>query len=81
MRSYAESVAGWFGHNASLAFLPWHEWKETVSERDAALTRDHMLHSPCASIEKARRVLGFEPRYTAIEAVRDAVSTQLPRIA
>jgi nucleoside-diphosphate-sugar epimerase len=81
MQSYAESVAGWFGHNASLAFLPWDEWKETVSERDAALTRDHMLHSPCASIEKARRVLGFEPRYTAIEAVRDAVSTQLPGIA
>ena len=77
MLAYAESVASWSGRKAKLAFLPWDEWKATVSERDAALTRDHMLHSPCASIEKARRVLGFEPRYTAVEAVRDALSTQL----
>ncbi|HMA21909.1 MAG TPA: NAD-dependent epimerase/dehydratase family protein, partial [Gemmatimonadaceae bacterium] len=80
MRSYSESVAGWFGRKANLAFLPWDEWKAKVSERDAALTRDHMLHSPCASIEKARRVLGFEPRYTAVEAVRDALATQLQGI-
>lgn len=77
MLSYAESVASWSGRKANVAFLPWDEWKATVSERDAALTRDHMLHSPCASIEKARRVLGFEPRYTAVEAVRDALATQL----
>jgi nucleoside-diphosphate-sugar epimerase len=77
MLSYAESVASWSGRKADLAFLPWDEWKATVSERDAALTRDHMLHSPCASVEKARRVLGFDPRYTAVEAVRDALATQL----
>jgi nucleoside-diphosphate-sugar epimerase len=73
MRSYAESVAGWYDRDANLHFLPWDEWKRTVSERDAELTRDHSLHSPCASIEKARRVLGFEPRYTAAEAARDAI--------
>ena len=81
MLSYAESVASWSGRMANVAFLPWDEWKATVSERDAALTRDHMLHSPCASIEKARRVLGFEPRCTAVEAVRDALATQLQGIA
>src|SRR5688500_7257534 len=74
LRSYAEAAAGWWGREAHLKLLPWKEWETTVSESDASLTRDHVLHSPHASIEKARRALGFEPQYTAVEAVRDAVS-------
>ena len=74
MRDYAEAAASWFGREANLEFLPWDEWWMTVSERDAEITRDHILHSPHASIEKARNLLGFEPRYSAIAAARDAVS-------
>ena len=74
MRSYAEQAAQWFGRNANLAFLPWEEFRTTLTPREAALTYDHMAHSPHASIDKARRVLGFEPRFTAVEAVKDAVT-------
>jgi len=74
LREYAEEAASWFGRKANLDFLPWDEWRMTVSERDAEITRDHVLHSPHASIDKARTTLGFEPRYSAIEAARDAVS-------
>ena len=81
MRAYAETVASWFGREANLAFLPWGEWRATVSERAAELTRDHMLHSPCASIAKARRVLGFEPRFSALSAVRDALTAMYPALA
>lgn len=73
MRDYAEAAASWFGREANLDFLPWDEWQSTVSERDAAITRDHILHSPHASIDKARDVLGFEPQYSAIAAAREAV--------
>lgn len=73
MASYAQTVAGWFDREARLEFLPWAEWRLTVTERDAALTEDHMRHSPCASIAKAERLLGFIPRYTATEAVREAL--------
>lgn len=73
MRDYAEQAAGWFGQRARLEYVPWEEWRTAVSERDAALTRDHMLHSPFASIGKASRMLGFEPRYTAVEAAKEAV--------
>jgi len=72
--SYAETVASWSGRKAKLAFLPWDEWTKTKSERDAEITLDHVMHSPCASIAKAERILGFNPRYTAVEAVRDALS-------
>ena len=74
LREYAEAVAGWSGNSAALEFLSWEDWKKTASERDAELTRDHMVHSPCASIAKAERVLGFTPRFSALEAVRDALS-------
>jgi nucleoside-diphosphate-sugar epimerase len=73
MRAFAEAAASWFGRDANLAFLPWDEWRLTVSERDAEITQDHVLHSPHASIEKARRVLGFDPQFTATSAVRDAI--------
>lgn len=73
MRKYAETAASWSGREANLAYLPWDDWQETVSERDAAITYDHLRHSPYASIAKAERLLGFSPRYTATEAVRDAL--------
>ncbi|MHB8838367.1 MAG: NAD-dependent epimerase/dehydratase family protein [Gemmatimonadaceae bacterium] len=73
MRAYAETAAGWFGREARLAFLPWEAWRTTASEGDAALARDHVLHSPRASIAKAKRMLGFAPRYTALDAAREAV--------
>jgi nucleoside-diphosphate-sugar epimerase len=73
LRDYAEEAASWFGRKANLDFLPWDEWRTTVSKRDAEITLDHVMHSPQASIEKARTVLGFEPRYTATAAAREAV--------
>jgi nucleoside-diphosphate-sugar epimerase len=78
LRSYAEAAAAWFGQEARLAYLPWTQWRVTVSERDAALTWDHVRHSPCASIEKIRRVLGFVPRFSAVDAARDAVAALYP---
>lgn len=81
MRAYAEGAASWFGREAKLDYLPWNEWRLTVSERDAEITRDHILHSPHASIEKARAGLGFEPRYTAVAAARESVADlQLPGV-
>ena len=80
MRAYAEEAAAWFGQEARLEFLPWAEWRRTVSERDAAITRDHILHSPHASIAKARTTMAFAPRYSAIAAARDAVAAMYPTL-
>ena len=80
MRAYADAAAAWFGHEARLEYLPWEAWRGTVSERDATMTHDHILHSPHASIQKARRVLSFEPRYSAIAAARDAVTAMYPSL-
>jgi nucleoside-diphosphate-sugar epimerase len=73
LRGYAEQMAEWFGKPARLRFLAWDKWKTGVSERDARITEDHLRHSPNCSIAKAQRLLGYDPRYAAIEAVREAV--------
>ena len=80
MRAYAKAAASWFGRAANLAYLPWEPWRFTVGERDAALTHDHLLHSPCASVGKARATLGFTPRYDAIAAAREAVAILYPEL-
>jgi nucleoside-diphosphate-sugar epimerase len=74
LRGYAELTAAWFGQEANLKFLPWGEWKATVSEQDAAATFDHIAHSPNCSIEKAHRLLGYQPRYTSFQGVTDALT-------
>jgi nucleoside-diphosphate-sugar epimerase len=73
LRGYAESMAAWFGRQARLQFLPWDQWKQTVSPEEAAATWDHIAHSPNSSIAKARRLLGFQPRYRSLEAVQESV--------
>jgi nucleoside-diphosphate-sugar epimerase len=73
LRGYAERMFAWFGRRPALAFLPWEEWHKTASEEDAKETLEHISHSPCCSIEKARRVLGYQPRYTSLEAVTESV--------
>ncbi|MHB0961571.1 MAG: NAD-dependent epimerase/dehydratase family protein [Gemmatimonadaceae bacterium] len=80
MRAYATAAAAWFGQEARLEFLSWEKWRRTVSERDAAIARDHILHSPHASIHKARTTIGFKPRYSAIAAARDAVAAMYPSL-
>jgi nucleoside-diphosphate-sugar epimerase len=74
LRGYADAMAAWFGETVRLRFLPWEEWRTTVSAEEAAATWDHIAHSPNCSIAKASRLLGYQPRYTALEAIQESVA-------
>jgi nucleoside-diphosphate-sugar epimerase len=74
LAGYAESVAGWYGQEARIRFLPWDEWRSTVSGKDAQITWDHIARSPNCSIRKAQRLLDYQPRYRSLEAVRESVA-------
>ncbi len=73
LRGYAEVVATWFGKTAYLKFVPWEEWKNSVSPEDAELTWDHIAHSPNMSIEKAKQYLNYRPRYSSLQAVHESI--------
>ena len=74
LRGYAEAMYRWFGHKPDLAFMPYTEWAATQDKADADATWEHVARSPNCSIEKGRRLLGYAPRYTSLEAVQEAVT-------
>ena len=73
LRGYAEAMAAWFGQPIRLSFAPWEKWRETVSEEDGQMSWDHLSHSPNCSIAKAHRLLNYQPRYSSLQAVQEAV--------
>ena len=73
LRGFAEATAGWFGKSANLRFVGWQEFCQLVPERDWSMTWDHIAHSPNGSIAKAQRLLGYQPRYTSLQAVYGSV--------
>ena len=72
LNGYARHVASLFGKEANLTYAPFEEFKTRVSEKDAALTWDHISHSPAASMEKVRNVLHYEPK-TPYETVDECI--------
>lgn len=74
LRGYAEAMFRWFGQEPRLRFQPFEEWKADQFPEDAQATWEHISRSPCHSIDKGRRRLGYEPRWTSLAAVQEAVS-------
>jgi nucleoside-diphosphate-sugar epimerase len=74
LRGYAEAIAELFGQPSRLSLLAWEIWRETVTKAAAQLTWDHIAHSPSMSIDKARRLLGYNPTYTSLEAIQDSLA-------
>ncbi|WP_339924811.1 NAD-dependent epimerase/dehydratase family protein [uncultured Cyclobacterium sp.] len=73
LRGYAEAIARKFGQEAKLKFLPWEEWAKTVNEKDKGFTYDHIAHSPCGSIAKAKELIHYQPKYSSLQAIQEAV--------
>jgi nucleoside-diphosphate-sugar epimerase len=74
LRGYAEAIAELFGQPSRLSFLSWEVWRDTVTEATAQVTWDHIAHSPSMSIDKARRLLGYAPTYTSLEAIQNSLA-------
>ncbi|HSV85900.1 MAG TPA: NAD-dependent epimerase/dehydratase family protein [Levilinea sp.] len=73
LRGYAQEIAHWFGQKPNLRFVPWDEWRTSVSHEDAEATYDHIAHSPSASIAKAQRLIEYQPRYSSMQAILEGL--------
>ena len=73
LRGLAAGVAGWFGREPKLDFVDWTEFDRRVGPEHAEVTREHTFRSIDASIGRARAVLGYAPRYSTLDALREAV--------
>jgi nucleoside-diphosphate-sugar epimerase len=72
-RGLADGVAAWFGREAVLDFVEWDEFERRVGAEHATATREHVDRSVTASIERARAVLGYAPRYSSLDALRESL--------
>jgi nucleoside-diphosphate-sugar epimerase len=73
VRGFARAAAGWFGREPELEHVGWDDFRARTAPEHADASWEHLSRSHVASIEKARDVLGYAPRYTSEEAAREAV--------
>jgi nucleoside-diphosphate-sugar epimerase len=73
-RGLAAGAARWFGREPVLDFVGWEEFTRRAGPEHAEVTREHTSRSITASIARAREVLGYAPRYTALEALHEALA-------
>jgi nucleoside-diphosphate-sugar epimerase len=74
LRGLATAVAAWFGREPLLDFVDWEEFTRRAGPDHAEATREHTFRSITASIARAREVLGYAPRYTSLDALREALA-------
>ena len=74
LHGLAVGVAQWFGREPVLDFVDWPEFEQRVGARHAEVTRDHTFRNIAASIDRARDILGYAPRYSTLEALHEALA-------
>ena len=73
LRGLAGGVAGWFGQDAVIDLVGWADFERRVGEQHAGVTRDHVARSIAATIDRAREILGYQPRYSSLEALHESL--------
>src|SRR3954447_21533107 len=73
LRGLAAGVAGWFGREPVLEFVEWAEFERRVGAGHAEATREHVARSIAASIDRAREVLGYRPRFRSLDALHESL--------
>jgi nucleoside-diphosphate-sugar epimerase len=73
VRGFATIAASWFGREAELRSVSWEEFRTTTTREFAESSWQHLYRSQCMSIDKARRLLGYEPAFEPEDAAHAAV--------
>lgn len=79
VRGYADIAAGWFGQPATLEAVTWEHFRESTTPEYAESSWGHLYRSHCFTIEKAKSLLGYAPRYEPEEAVLESITWLIER--
>lgn len=75
-RAICENLYEYYGQKPNLRFVEWAEFEKTVGKENADVTLDHATHSPCCSVEKAKRLLGVEIKYSIMDIFKEYLQYQ-----
>jgi nucleoside-diphosphate-sugar epimerase len=73
LRGLAAGVAAWFGREPVIDLVDWTEFERRVGAEHAGATREHVARGIAASIDRARDVLGYRPRFTTLDALHESL--------
>ena len=77
---FAKHIYEFFGHEPKIRFLPWPEWCQYEGNAEECdHTYHHIARSGVFSIEKTKRLLDYQPKYTCIETIDMAVKSYVDR--
>lgn len=76
MRAICEVLYARYGHKPNLRYLEWAEFERTVGKENAAVSYDHVYHSPCCTVEKAERMLGVQVKYSIEDIMNEYLDHQ-----
>ncbi|GEK90029.1 Nucleoside-diphosphate-sugar epimerase [Alkalibacterium putridalgicola] len=77
---YAMAMYRFFGQEPKVGFLLWDKWSEHVAdEKQVNVAYLHLARSGHFSIDNARKLLDFQPRYTATQVVEASVQSYIDR--
>jgi nucleoside-diphosphate-sugar epimerase len=74
LRGYAEAMYKWFDQEPRLSFAAFDQWKLGLTKSEADISWGHIMRSSCVSIEKSRQRLGYNPRFSSLEAIQESVT-------
>ncbi|HEX7397591.1 MAG TPA: NAD(P)-dependent oxidoreductase, partial [Propionibacteriaceae bacterium] len=73
VRGYAQIAASWFGQTANLQTVTWEEFRRTTSADAYESSWAHLYRDHYFSIDKARDLLGYTPRYEPEDVILESV--------
>lgn len=71
MRAITENLFAYFGHEPNIGYVSWEKLEREIGKENAAVTMDHVSHSPCATPAKALRVLGVKHKHGILDIYKE----------
>lgn len=76
LKAITENLYRKYGHEPNIRYVEWEEFKKNLSDEDVRVSWDHISHSPCCSVEKAKKLLGVSIKYTINDIMNEYVDYQ-----
>ena len=73
LKGYAQALSDWYGQPCNIEYLPLEQLQKRITDEDYQATLEHIAHSPCCDNSRARHLLNFQPRYSALQAIQTAL--------
>jgi len=72
---FAEGLYRHFGQAPTEMFVDYREFLSRIPKEHVADSAEHIDHSPMASMQKSKELLGFIPKYSAMDTVLEAIDS------